>query len=87
MQIPGTPSILPKMETSTQLYMQDETSLYIARMDRDVIKLWLSKLHLAWMKHSAAKLRLNAQVRKEIEHAKSLCEKTLLYTDANATSP
>lgn len=66
--------------------MRHETSLQIARMEWDVLKLWLSELHRALMNNSAAKLRRNAQARRERDHAKPLSEKMLLYIDASVTS-
>lgn len=44
------------------------------------------KSHLAFMKNSATKLRLDAQVVKERYHAETLSERKLLYSDGNTTS-
>lgn len=56
--------------------MLHEASLEITRTDRDVLKLRISKLHLALMNISAAKLRRNAQILKECEHVKTVSEKS-----------
>lgn len=74
------------METNFQVLMPHEASVEIACMDHRVLKLWFGKPHLASLKNSARKLRFDAHVRKNRDHAKILSEKTLMYIDANATS-
>lgn len=66
--------------------MSQETSLEIAQLDRDVFKLLLNEPYFSLMKNSPAKLRHNAQIRRNRDLAKMLSERGLLHIDANATS-
>lgn len=48
-------------------------------MDCDVLKLFLYQYKRSFVRSSV-------QVRKERDHVKALCEKKLLFIDANASS-
>lgn len=63
------------METSFQVHRSHKESSEVTWIDRDELELWLSKPHFASVKKSAAKLRLNAHILKERDHAGTLSEK------------
>lgn len=68
------------MGTNCQGHMPNKASLEITPMDLDVFKLWLSQLHLKSINNLAVKLRANAQVLKERDHAKTLSvNKIMVY--------
>lgn len=68
------------METNVLKHISYEASPQITQTDCEVLKLWLAKAHLASMKISPAKLRLNVQARKECDHAKNVIrEKIIIY--------
>lgn len=73
------------METSLQMPMLHILSLGTTMRDRDILKLWISPPHPASMRNYAAEMRLNAQVREELDHIKTLSEKNVFYIEANVT--
>lgn len=79
-------TISPKMETDFQAPMPQEASLGISQIDCDVVNIWLSNTLPASMNNSAARLCLNAQVRKEYNQAKRLSEKASVYNDETGMS-
>lgn len=74
------------METSIQVQMVRLASFEIYWMNCVVLELGFGKLHLSSMKNSATNSRLNAQVRKKRDHAKSISNEPLLYIEAKMTS-
>lgn len=69
------------------VHIPHEASLEITWTDGSVFQLWLCKPHLPSMKGSTANLRLDIQIQKECDRAKTLFQKTLLYIDANTRAP
>lgn len=67
---PGTFTNSLKKETSFQMHIPRETLLDIAQMDHEAHKIFLSKPLPASMKNSAAKLRPNSQVWRDLDHSK-----------------
>lgn len=68
------------------MHIPHEPSRDITAMDSDVLNLKLIRPRFASQKHSAAKLHIEDQVRKERDHSITLFEKSLLYIDANLMS-